>query len=513
MRTNPFVKQCILLTICCLTFFDQLNASVDKLTKLERQGKHAEAIELAFSLLKRPKTTITDKAKIHKKLSIVYFKLAKKSSALIHVNKAIELALQLQNDTLLAKLLNNKGIIYTLNQELDSCLFFYKKALKLKLGLHDYIGVYSTYNNIGVIHEKSNQLDSAILYYRKALHIIGSNGNDPVIAKSWNNLGNVFRKQQKFDSARVYYLKSLEVANRVKDYNMQAKVTKNLMLFYQDQVDYESAWPYAQRYHSLKDSLYSAEMMGKIERLEAEYESTIQKQKIAIQEARLKKNATYIGLSVSTIVLLLLLIAGGIYAYRKTKANLKQIEENRKQAFINYVRGQETERMRIAYRLHDDLNESLMGAKISDDKDHYVRQAQEILNQATSNVFSETIRQFGLNDGIEKHVMELYHQKIRVYFGSNVQKKSFPSWFEASVFRIVTGLIDAAVKAEMTEMHLYLTFKDQLLEVNLITEKLRLDFSTVNTIAISLLSALDAEVIRDEEVVSILLNTKQLDLS
>lgn len=493
--------------LCCLLCSFQVIANISDLQNLIERGKHTEALICAEKMLSQ-KNDLIEKAGIHKQLAIMYFRLGNQQKAIYQIDRAIAFAERRKETALLAKLLNNKGIIYSLTQNHDSSLWCYHQALKLKEKLHDEDGVFSTYNNIGILHEQKGDFQKAITVYKKAKEFFSDNSDKGRTAKFYNNLGMLFQRMEVYDSANYYFNNALIAISQTSDINMRLKIIKNFMLLNKEQKQFEKALLYSDLYHDLKDSLYSEETAKEFLELETFYKSEQQAHTIALQEARLKKNSLFISFSSLTVVLLALLLGGSIYQYKRKKHHHDLLEKSKNQAFLNYIRGQETERMRIAYHLHDDLNHSLMSARISEEKDRYVKQAQETLDEATSKVFSDTIREFGLNEALVKHIQDLFINKIDVYYGSNLGEKDFPSWFEASVFKIVTNLIDCAIKTGATEMHLYVTRKKTKLNMTLITEKMKLDLGQLDQIVTSLITALNAEIMRGEELIAIELPIK-----
>ncbi len=307
--------------------------SAKDISKLEENGQHAEALEIALSGLKETKDTL-QKIDLNKKISIIYFKRNKQQQSLNYINNAIALAVQLKNDTIKAKLFNNKGIIYSLNANHDSSLFYYQKAVILKTKIKDSKGIYSTFNNIGVIYEQKNNIDTAIYYYNKALKIQLKEEVKTNLSKSYNNIGLLFHSIALYDSAEVYFFKAKEYTKYNSDPNLLAKINMNLRDLFLEKKDYKKAIYYSRIFHHQKDSLYNAETSSKISELEVRYETEKQKHVINIQEEKLKKRAVKLRYGTIIIILMSLIIIGSIYYNYRLRQKSNLLQKVRKQAFI-----------------------------------------------------------------------------------------------------------------------------------------------------------------------------------
>ena len=89
-----------------------------------------------------------------------------------------------------------------------------QEALKIK---DDYL-IAKSYNNIGATYEDLSEYDKAIFYYKRGLSYANKTENDNIKNALNNNLGNVycFEKKQ-FDKGLDYYKKSLEYGYKIAD--------------------------------------------------------------------------------------------------------------------------------------------------------------------------------------------------------------------------------------------------------------------------------------------------------
>lgn len=480
-------------------------AQIKEIRELSSNGNYTEALDRAMFALKNTESTRKE-AIINKEIAIIYFKLNKGKKALKYIDDAIKKGISLNNDTLLSKFYNNKGIIFTLTGELDSCQFYTRKSLKLKEQLQDYKGMFSTYNNIGAIYSHKEEFSSGIELFKESLFLQKKYKSKKWLVVTYNNIGKLFQSIKKYDSASFYYDLALMEADSQNDIFIKKKIIKNLERLAEVQGNYQESYSYLKEYMSIWEEIYTSETETKIAELELQREKEQHEHTITIQQAQIQNNR----ILVFILSLLLFLATIVVFLYRKLRVKEKrerereqQINQTKREAFLNYIKGQETERMRIAYHFHDDMNNTLSSARVSkEDKDRYVRKAQEILDDTADEVFSITIEKFGLYGGINDFVLENNERGKRLHFSTNIENVRFPYWFEASVLKIVLGLVDCVIDNNEV-IHLFTGIIDEKINVNVIVEKHQLNIDNMNLIAASLITLLGADVICDGEIVSI----------
>lgn len=469
----------------------------------QRKKDFTEDLKDAFDLLQSA-STFEEKAQINKKIAIIYFRLNDGKKSLKYIDAAIDNGIQSKNDTLLAKLYNNKGIIFTIESKWDSCMFYAEESLRIKKHIGDIKGIHVTYHNMGSILLKKGQYDKAQQLYTQSLEYSLKNNLSEYLATNFNNIGRVFLKRNQFDSASYYYHEALKNAKLNQDAFTEKKALKNLEALSINQQNFEKAYEYLQEHTRIWDSLYTHETKVKIAELELNQKTQEQEHFIALQNAKLKRNRIIF----IVLILLLAVFLFLIYFYRKLHVQKKSFFEKetriKREAFLNYIKGQEMERMRIALDFHTNMNHTLCGARITtEDKDFYVSKAQELLDDTADEVFSIVIEQFGIYGAIANYVLEQRAKGIEIYFTSNLEKRSFPHWSEASIYKIVLGLSSIAIEENAKDIHLHTGIVNEKIHINIITEKHTLNIEKINLIAASLITLFGAELVLEKEVVTI----------
>lgn len=488
------MKGILINILICIAFTINVAAQSDSTKSVGIDSRYDKALKIAFDSLNNA-SSILSRIESYKNIASIYFKVKKVGRAIENINHAIDLALEVKNDTSLAKLYNNKGVFYSLTKQWDSCELYTKKALEMDLKSNDFIGASKTYSNLGAIFVKSGKFELAHSYYLKSLALQKKYTNQKEIAYTYNNIGSLYLKQLKLDSAEIYLNKALSLSRVYQDLYAEKKIISNLEKLTIENKNFEKAYFYSNRYSEIWRTLYSSEMLKKITEIELKHKIEKQEQTIQLQQSQLNTNIAI----TTTLLLTLITLSIFLYHFYTYSKKAKALKNAEKKAFENYVKGQETERMRIAFHLHDDLNHSLMGARISEDKDKYVLQAQEVLNNATGRVFSETIRKFGFQSAMVNHMGESREKGINYHLSSDFHDLRFSVWFEASLLRIVTAFLDCAIVQGQNDMHLYITHEEKKIEIVLITEGHTLSIDNMEPMAASLMVLLEVDVEITEE--------------
>jgi len=137
--------------------------------------------------------------------------------------------------------LNSIGYNYFELGDYSTALKHLDKALKLGKQINDESSIAVTQTYIGQINGKLKKFTSAIKYYNESLSYfkkVGKFKNEAII---YNNIGNCFLEQNKYDSAIYWFNKSFELSEE-KNYTIGvALASSNAGLAYLDKKEYSKA--------------------------------------------------------------------------------------------------------------------------------------------------------------------------------------------------------------------------------------------------------------------------------
>ena len=139
--------------------------------------------------------------KAREKIVTIYKDLGNFKAAQDYCLQALDLALQLKDQALIAGFYNHLGVIANLQGNYKIANDYLEKFLKLANKFADLNNVFGALLNIGVIHADTGSYDLAMKYYQQALDLAIETGNDSNRCYVFNNIGNLLVKLGKNEEA------------------------------------------------------------------------------------------------------------------------------------------------------------------------------------------------------------------------------------------------------------------------------------------------------------------------
>lgn len=260
---------------------------------------------------------------------------------------------------------------------------------------------------------------------------------------------------------------------------------------------------YYRKYQQINDSLLQADKHAQIFIAEAQYESALQKERIAALEEQREKQSFMLREKSQDNRLLITIIIGAsgivflgyLYIRAKQKIILKttelqhqrisELEKDRQFIAIeSLLKGQEEERSRLARDIHDGLGSVLSSVKhtLTSMKGDMVIQGDHVsvfsksvdmidysiseLRRVAHNMMPEALIRFGLNEALHDFCNNLSTRDFKIEFISINMLERFDSSKEIVVYRIVQELITNTLKhASATEVIVQLIKDDNVVSL------------------------------------------------
>ncbi|MGB5975926.1 MAG: sensor histidine kinase, partial [Cyclobacteriaceae bacterium] len=343
--------------------------------------------------------------------------------------------------------------------------------------------------------------DSAEMYYRKSIAIDKEAGKTDAIAWSYYNLGKNFEDRELYDSALYYYK---EAETNTSSTFLLRDLYYNLSEVHFLMQDYELSNRYKNKQVTIRDSLDG--ITREALRLKDNYNRQRQQtEKIAANLKLREAEVLNRNILITTLIVCLLLLAIISFAILKYWQEKQKAELAGKNAEINQqridqllqsienkemsavLRGQETERKRIAQDLHDRLGSMLAVIKIhfntvqdnlktieEENKRQYAK-ANTLLDEACEEVrhiahdmSSGVLQKFGLVKALENlksSINETGHLEVDVLaYGMDDERLDYKR--EINLYRIIQELVSNTLKhAEASEITIQLIRKDTNLDI------------------------------------------------
>jgi adenylate cyclase len=272
-------------------------------------------------------------AKTLNNIGMVYRSWGKYDKAIEYLERSLRLKNNLDDQPGVSRSLNNIGLVYTEWKKYDQAILNFRESLKIEESLNNESDIALRLNNLGRVYFYLNQNDSALFYFNKTLLIYQRNNDKDQMALAFNNIGKVYLNRQKFEEAGYYlasalgiydelgkegekatvlanlsdinramgnYAKSLQLLDSstliAESLNLRYQLQQNFQYYsdiYNDLKDYKKSLEYFKKYSSIKDSVFSDEILSKLSDFQIKYETEKKENEIEL----LKKTEVIQGLA------------------------------------------------------------------------------------------------------------------------------------------------------------------------------------------------------------------------
>jgi tetratricopeptide (TPR) repeat protein len=171
------------------------------------------------------------------------------------LNRALAIAIQLDNEDARGTIYNAIGIAYKRLNRPDDALQNYEQSIAIKRRLNQKAGIAATLSEIGQIRGTKGQVDEALKSYQEALGIRREMGDKRGTANTLIDEGVLLTDRGKFDEALNAYREALQTERDVGDKNYEALCLNNIGNVYLARGTYSEALTYFERALEIRESL------------------------------------------------------------------------------------------------------------------------------------------------------------------------------------------------------------------------------------------------------------------
>jgi signal transduction histidine kinase len=417
-------------------------------------------------------------------LSTIFWSISDYNKAAKYASSAYSSGLNLHDTMLITNGLFNLGNAKVRLKQYDTAIILYNRVQKIVSDPAKYNGVLirSLTNEAGILTE-TNKLDESIKKYKEILQL-SEKINPALLSYIYNGLAAAELKKGMLHDAEENLLKAIKIAN---DAGQKQSLRDNYLLMAElkkKQGDFKSALSFREKYEVLNDTINSQTTKNDIRLLEKKYNVAKKDNQIASQQLLLLKNKNIIqhknNLTALLITGIIILLIIGLLVYRNIVHRhriLQQSEALKKQRIIelekqqqltaaqSVLKGEETERSRLARDLHDGVGGLLAGVKFSMSNmkgniilteenanafnNVIVQLDQSIaeLRRVSHNMMPESLIKYGLKETLENYCESLnqpgkLNVKLQTY---NLQQRMEQNT-EIVIYRIIQELLNNVIK-------------------------------------------------------------------
>lgn len=129
--------------------------------------------------------------------------------------KGLELAKEIENDTLIARGYNTLGVTYARLLEREKAYIYMQKASEIQLRIHDSIQLSRSLNNLGILHYYKKEYDQALALFERSLKIADVKKSIIVAADPLFNTGRVYLDIGDTETAIRFFSRSIITSKEI----------------------------------------------------------------------------------------------------------------------------------------------------------------------------------------------------------------------------------------------------------------------------------------------------------
>ncbi|AUD01646.1 ATP-binding protein [Spirosoma pollinicola] len=339
------------------------------------QGKNKEAIgyfkQAAPFMLAHPNRRKA--AVLYQNLGLIYETEKLYPQALTYFNRALtndRLAKSSPQDISLDY--QSMATVYVKQNRLPLAMTYYKKALPLLDSTRDIVFLINVYGNQANLHKELTHIDSSLYYYQKALRLNHSANNPLQELHLLAGLAETYNEMKQYEQAKTLLNQAHVLAKQHKvGLSEFRNIYRELANANLGLHNYKAAIPWYDKYMQTKDSLSTLEAKALLEEYELKLRQAEASQKLAgkqrqidrLEQDRQRQNLWILIAALAGVVVVSGLVFAYLYARQRqlTAHNALLAAESAHALAIvqSQLQGQQSERLRIAKEMHDDLGASL----------------------------------------------------------------------------------------------------------------------------------------------------------
>jgi len=298
-------------------------------------GNHQTVIAALIELLDMPddpddKSLYTLKAKANNELGTTYFFLEHWDNALIHYQKARDMAIELQSDIGISTAENNIGNIYQKKEAYQQAIEHYLRSLQLQEEINDKETICNTYHNLATCYMELGDFTKCLKYFDLALTMAREIGDKEIEALTLLGLAHYYAlEKHNFTEAIKLISRAEEIAKEAEFIRVLAEVYQIRSVIDEERGDFASALKYFKQYKTLSDEFINEKSMNQLHEYEVRYltqekQLEIERQQIEIQKYR-NRQFIFIGGIIAALLLISLL---AFIARMRSRRNQELAEMN-----------------------------------------------------------------------------------------------------------------------------------------------------------------------------------------
>lgn len=376
----------------------------------------------------------------------------------------------------IATVVSNLGLCYYHKRDTTQTYYWSEKALKLAEDTHDLVA--KTQSNLTLSFVEKD-LDKALTYASNSIKYADELKDKSHQSSAYYRYAEVLNRLENYEEAINYAEKAINFASETSDNIKFGRASLTAGNIYYNLGRKEKASDFYRNYINFADAITSVESVREINELQIKYETELKEKQLAEKELQIQKQKSNLLFAVFGGSFLILILGGTLFYHRKTQQlKLEQLQQEKEKAILNsFILGEERERNRISYDLHDGVAAMIGAAKMSleaiphleeEKKVEQFNRVKNILERSHTdirhiahNLLPIVLEKEGLIEATKKYVSEINETAIiNITFSdqnSGVNKHS--KQLQLMLFRVIQELVNNIIKHSQAQ-NAHITFSD-----------------------------------------------------
>ena len=253
-----------------------------------------------------------------------------------YYSKSIIIQRELKDSINLASVLLNLGDEYFSDEKYDQALERFQESGVIFNKIDYLIGTAYNLGNVGMVYAEQGKDDLAEKNINEAINILQESGDYSAISVYLTYMADIYVRKDRIKLALTYAQRSLDLSKKYKLNKEISEANQKLSDLYEKIGDQVTSYKYYKDYIAYRDSVINLESVEKIANLRTDYEVSQKQIEIDLLDEQ-KKNQKLISLSIGTGLLLVLVVAIGLFRRNKFINKAKLLVENEKQRSDNLL--------------------------------------------------------------------------------------------------------------------------------------------------------------------------------
>lgn len=373
---------------------DSKNNEIGKMWGLRIKGlaffqlqKYEEALKEAFKLLNLAdkNNSSIDKLRAYGDIGNIYISTQRYDEAKrIFLTTTQDDDLRKKDPKRVSTFYTNLGVIYKRQAKLDSALLMYERSVALKELIKDEQGIMAVKTNLSILYAELGQYSKAKAIIEENIAVSKKNNNEGDLWHNLGAMGGMLVLAGDYPNAFKYLSEAKELAEKIDNNTFRVQSLDLLANYYEKTGNPQKALEITKEARVLSESYLNESTNNAVSELQEKYnaEERERENKILSQELVIERTRKYLLIGGLTLAILLGILA--FMAFRKNqKINKKIAAQNLEIEELNtglelkvqertaelqqalddikgaMLKGQKSERKRIASDLHDNLGSVL----------------------------------------------------------------------------------------------------------------------------------------------------------